>query len=54
MLPNRMRNIHTLGRFTKHFWQQYSEIGNAREQLFHARRSFRFEIYMAIDLKHTR
>ena len=31
-----------MGRFTKHFGQQYSKIGNTREELFHAWRSFHF------------
>ena len=31
-----------MDRFTEHFRQQYSNIGNTREQLFHAWRSFHF------------
>ena len=31
-----------MGRFTEHFRQQYSKIGNTREQLFYAWRSFHF------------
>ena len=36
-------NKHRLGRFTKCFRQQYSKIGNTREQLFHVGRSFHFD-----------
>ena len=32
-----------LGRFKNVFWQQYSKIGNTREQLFHAWWSFHFD-----------
>ena len=32
-----------LGRFTEHFRQQYSKIGNTREQLFHVWRLFHFD-----------
>ena len=32
-----------MGRFTEHFKQQYSKIGNTREQLFHAWTSFHFD-----------
>ena len=37
-------NKYRLGRFTEHFRQQFSEIGNTREQLhvFHAWISFHF------------
>ena len=34
---------HRLARFTNLFRQQYSKIGNTREQLFHVWRSFNFD-----------
>ena len=36
-------NICRLGRLIKYFRQQYSKIGNTREQLFHACISFHFD-----------
>ena len=32
-----------MARVTNFFWQQYSKIGNTREQLFHAWKSFSFD-----------
>ena len=36
-------NKHRLDKLQNSFRQQYSKIGNTREQLFHAWRSFHFD-----------
>ena len=50
MVPFIRTDKYRLARITNLFRQQYSKIGNTREQLFHVWRSFSFENTETIDV----